>query len=319
MAKSKSDAYALITDQVLELLEKDLVPWRKPWKPADFPRSVRGHRYRGINVFLLAMKAQANGYSDPRWLTFKQARALAEKVGITETYDVTDPDTGEVTQKERIVGGVKKGEKSTVICFWKWIKRKDKETGEETRIPFLRYFKVFNVEQCENLGLKSYVSEADNGEHTPIEVCEAIVGGYKNGPTIKHGGDMACYRPKADSVSMPKPESFESPETYYSTMFHELGHSTGHESRLAREGVTDAQAFGSHEYSKEELCAEMTAAFLCGEAGIVTSTIENSAAYIKNWMKALKNDTKMVVSAGAQAQKAADLILGVEFKKNDED
>src|SRR5262249_5455877 len=120
-----------------------------------------------------------------------------------------------------------------------------------------------------------------------------------------------CYSPLADRVSMPRPESFSGPEEYYSTLFHELGHSTGHRSRLAREGVIDPKRFGSHEYSREELVAEMSAAFLAARCGIETWTLDNSASYVASWLRVLRKDSRMVVWAGGKAQKAADWILGV--------
>ena len=132
-------------------------------------------------------------------------------------------------------------------------------------------------------------------------------------PAIRHGLDRAFYSPAADSVGMPSPERFDTPENYYNVLFHELTHSTGHESRLNRKGVsgTDGQwaGFGSQSYSKEEMVAEMGAAFLCGQAGIVERTIDNSAAYLRSWLERLKNDCRLVVQAAAQAQKAADFIL----------
>ena len=136
-------------------------------------------------------------------------------------------------------------------------------------------------------------------------------------PVIRHGLDRAFYSPAADSVGMPSPERFETPENYYNVLFHELTHSTGHESRLNRKGVSgvgvERAAFGSQSYSKEELVAEMGAAFLCGRAGIVERTIDNSAAYVASWLERLKDDARLVVLAAAQAQKAADFILGRQY------
>ncbi len=127
------------------------------------------------------------------------------------------------------------------------------------------------------------------------------------------GGSRACYAPEYDRVRVPALERFEVPDQYYQTLFHELTHSTGHESRLKRPGIVDLAAFGSTEYAREELVAEMGAAFLCGEAGIVQDTIDNSAAYISNWLKRLKDDVRLVVTAAAQAQKAADFVLDRKY------
>jgi antirestriction protein ArdC len=138
-------------------------------------------------------------------------------------------------------------------------------------------------------------------------------------PAVKHGLAQAFYSPAGDFVGMPSSEQFRSGEDYYSVLFHELTHSTGHEIRLARKGVsgTDGQwsAFGSNPYAKEELVAEMGAAFLCGQAGIVERTLDNSAAYIASWLARLKDDPKLVVQAAAQAQKAADFILGAKHEE----
>ena len=150
-------------------------------------------------------------------------------------------------------------------------------------------------------------------EHSPIEEAERIVAGMPKRPEIRHGGGRACYSLSLDRVDMPQPETFRSGQDYYSVLFHELTHSTGHESRLNRKGVSASDgewsAFGSTPYAREELVAEMGAAFLSGHAGIVERTISNSAAYIQSWLQRLKDDARLVVQAAAQAQKAADYIL----------
>jgi antirestriction protein ArdC len=176
----------------------------------------------------------------------------------------------------------------------------------------LRYYSVFNVAQCD--GVTAPAIEGADGVHSPIETAEQIVAAMPRRPEIRHGLDRAFYSPASDSVGMPSPERFESPENYYNVLFHELTHSTGHESRLNRKGVSgvggERAAFGSQSYSKEELVAEMGAAFLCGRAGIVERIIDNSAAYVAAWLERLKDDAQLVVMAAAQAQKAADFILG---------
>jgi antirestriction protein ArdC len=198
--------------------------------------------------------------------------------------------------------------------FWKWIDGKDETTGEAKRIPFLRYYSVFNAVQCE--GIESLVPKPEGcrRDHNPIEAGERIVSAMPRRPEIKPGLDRAFYSPAGDYVSIPSPGQFKGGEDYYSVLFHELTHATGHESRLNRKGVgsTDGEwsAFGSTPYAKEELVAEMGAAFLCGQAGIVERTIDNSAAYVKSWLARLKDDRRLVVQAAAQAQKAADFILG---------
>lgn len=287
--------YQIITDQIIKRLEQGVIPWHKPWIGVDCPANLISKKeYKGINVFLLAVQ----NYSSPYWLTFNQCKQLG--------------------------GMVKKGAKSTMIVFWKLNKgyEIDKETGEKRSkmIPILRYYRVFNVEQCENINPDKIPEVNQNPDFEPLEVCEAVIDNMPNRPDIKHEESRAYYHPRFDFVNMPKRESFDTEAFYYSVLFHELGHSTGHKSRLDRPGITGGTYFGSCDYSKEELVAEMTAAFLCGHCQIEQQTIDNSAAYIKSWLKSLKNDPKMVVQAAAQAQKASDYILDkpIEERGHDE-
>lgn len=269
--------YSMITEKIQELLEKGEVPWRKTWSGGGMPKSLKsGKEYRGINVFLLACQQ----YENPYWLTLKQANERG--------------------------GKVKKGEKSTPIVFWNWTEREDKETGEIKNIPFLKYYRVFNVDQCE--GIDYPKPETPIKEFEPLTVAEKIVSDMPQRPPIEHKQQRAFYRPSEDKVNMPKPETFENREHYYATLFHELTHSTGHETRLNRKGITELTGFGSANYSREELVAEFGAAFLCGMTGIENVTIENQAAYIQGWLKVLKNDKKAIVLAAANAQKAVDFI-----------
>jgi antirestriction protein ArdC len=284
----KSDVYQVVTDRIVGLLEQGVVPWQKPWRGGEMlPRNLVSKReYRGVNVFLL----QAMSYQSPFWLTFNQAKELG--------------------------GFVKKGERSCPVVFWKWldVAAPDQPTGKKN-VPFLRYYSVFNVSQCDGIPLdKIPVLDGDKREHSPIEDAEQIVVNMPKKPQVQHGGGRACYSPSLDRVDMPQPETFRTGQDYYSVLFHELTHSTGHESRLNRKGVAGSEgewsAFGSTPYAREELVAEMGAAFLSGHAGIVERTIENSAAYVRSWLQRLKDDSKLVVQAAAQAQKAADFILG---------
>lgn len=278
----KVDPYDLVTGQIIAALEAGVVPWHKPWSASiDGPRSLStGKPYRGINVFVLDAARQRNGYDSRWWVTFNQARERG--------------------------GCVRKGEKGTPVVFWKFIERKDEAGAVTDRIPFLRYFTVFNLDQCDDVPAPT---EAEVAEFNAIEQCEQIVAGYISGPTIKHGGDRAYYSPSLDYIQMPKPEQFDTPEHYYGVVFHEQAHSTGHESRLARPGVTALGSFGDENYSREELIAEMTSAFVCGEAGIPVN-VQHHAGYIQSWLRALKGDKKLVVQAAGAAQKAADLIVG---------
>jgi len=273
--------YEIITEKIVEMLEAGEVPWHKPWV-TDHPKNLVSKKdYRGINVFLLA----SQNYASPYWVSYKQAKQLG--------------------------GNVKKGEKSTMVVFWKMQEVEDKATGEPKTIPILRYYRVFNVLQCEGIDERKIPMADPNPDFQPLEACEATIEAMQKRPDIRHEESKAYYHPIKDFVNMPKPESFQKEEFYYSVMFHELGHATGHKSRLDRKTIKEHAPFGSETYSKEELVAEMTAAYLCGHHGIEMETIGNSAAYIKSWLKALKNDVKMVVLAAAQAQKAADYILGV--------
>jgi antirestriction protein ArdC len=197
------------------------------------------------------------------------------------------------------------------VVFWKQLTVKDEDTGDERTVPLLRYYNVFNTQQCE--GVEAPASRP-LPEHDPIAEAEAVTAAMPDPPSIQHQGDRAAYVPALDVVMMPPRQQFQSPHGYYSTMFHELGHSTGHASRLAREAITNPDKFGSMDYGREELVAEMTAAFLCGATGILPATLDNSAAYVANWIATIKVDRKAVVVAAGAAQKAADSILGLSAR-----
>jgi len=277
--------HEIVNQRIMELLEQGTVPWRKTWNAAsNSPKNlVSKKEYRGINTFILA----TSSFSSPYWMTYKQAA-----------------DKG---------GHVIKGSKSTPVVFWKWIDRKDgdgadgEDTNSKGKIPILRLYNVFNMEQIE--GLEPPPATEIIRTFSPIETAQQIISGMPLRPDIHHGGNSASYSPMLDYVKLPVPEAFDSPEEYYSTAFHELSHATGHASRVGRKGILEPSYFGSHEYSKEELIAEMGAAFLCGHAGIEQRTIENSAAYIHGWLRSLKNDKKMLIMAAAQGQLASDFIL----------
>ena len=184
-------------------------------------------------------------------------------------------------------------------------KTETKADGTPKTFPLLKYYTVFNATQIEGIEFPAVPSRTGT-DFNPIATAEAVVAGFK-GPTIEHGYNRACYSSSTDVLKMPSPGSFDSPEHYYATLFHELGHATGHASRMNRKL---GNAFGSEDYSKEELIAEMTSAFLSAHCGIDNSTTEQSAAYLASWVKALKGDPKLVVTAASAAQRAANLILG---------
>ena len=286
---NKNVSYEVITDAIIAKLEKGQIPWEKPWHSEAPKNLVSKKSYRGINVFMLSLSE----YACPYWLTYRQAKGLG--------------------------GHVSKGEKSTPVVFWKWFENvtENAETGEAeiSRRPMLRYYRVFNLEQCEGIDsakVPTWGIDAER-EFTPIEAAEKIVDAMPQRPIVKHEGQRACYNVRSDVVTMPPHKLFKGDEEYYSTLFHELGHATGAEARLHRFNADENVFFGSTDYSKEELCAEMTAAFLCGDSGI-ERTIDNSAAYIKGWLKKLRSEKRLVVLAAAQAQKAADFIKGIKHE-----
>jgi len=278
------NAYEQITDRITGLLTQGSIPWRKPWTvQAGFPRNLVSKKpYRGINVFLL----HAMSYESPFWLTYRQARELG--------------------------GNVRKGEKACPVVFWKQLEVENEKTGETEKIPMLRFYYVFNASQCE--GLKNIPAPVESPLSAPTKPDE-IVAFMPKRPEIKHGMRASFYSPAEDIIAMPDRARFDDAAGYFATLFHELIHSTGHPSRLNRPTLTESAGFGSNPYCREELIAEMGAAFLCGQAGIAEQTLENSAAYVQNWLEALKNDKKLIVQAAAQAQKAADFILGVKHEE----
>ena len=273
-----SKSYDRITERIVNLLSQGTVPWHKPWQiKTGMPRNLISQKpYRGINVFLL----MAMNYESPNWLTLRQANAMG--------------------------GQIRPGEKSCPVVFWKPMKVKEKDTGEEKKIPFLRLYHVFNVAQC--TGLKN-IPPMDNSAFVETLPAE-IVARMPQPPVIQHGMALASYSPSKDVVNMPDRVRFDAEDNYHATLFHELVHATGHEKRLKRSGIAERNGFGSDPYGKEELIAEMGSAFLCGYAGIVDRTINSSAAYLEGWLKQLKQDKTLIVHAAAQAQKAADFILG---------
>lgn len=275
---SKKTVYDIVTERIQEKLKAGVVPWRQPWTNKGAVSWNNQRPYRGINVMLL---------NPGEYATFKQIQ-----------------ESG---------GKVKKGAKSSLVVFWKWITKENKETGEKTEFPYLRYYNVFEI-NTQTEGLKSKRKEK-TFEHDPIEEAEKIIQNYKNKPEIKFNGGKAYYKPSEDYISVPPLEDYSSKHEYYSTLFHESIHSTGHKKRLNRKGITESAGFGSEVYSKEELVAEIGAAMLCGVVGIDNHTIDNSASYINSWMRKLKEDSKLIVHAAAAAQKAADYIQGVKHEE----
>ena len=268
-----SKAYEKITDYIMAMLEDGVVPWQQPWVTRA-PISIRNRRYRGVNALILGLMP----YTDPRWLTFREA--------------------------QRRGGRVRKGERGVPVVFWNWQEREN-EDGVLARRPFARKNTLFNVEQVDDVEFTAL--EAVTHEQSSIEAAEAVIAGYRGAPTIEVRGQQAAYLPLKDEIRMPRQDQFASVDGYYSTLFHELGHSTGHDSRLAR-GIE--QQADQHSYGREELIAEFCSAFLCAETGIDPTRREQSAAYIAAWRTTIQADTRLVVQSAAAAQRAADFVLG---------
>lgn len=205
-----------------------------------------------------------------------------------------------------------------MVVFWKPYEKENEDTGEKEQHFVLRYYNVFHLSQCEGISPRWAVSIRQGSDLQPDMKAEAIVTGYVElkGITLRiMESDRAFYRPATDTVVVPQLSQYQNKAEYYSTLFHELTHSTGHQSRLNR--ITDVAAFGSHEYSREELTAELGAAFLVNHCGLETkSSFSNSAAYIQGWLSALKNDKRLLISAAGAAEKAVGLILGKEDKED---
>lgn len=273
------DIYAQITDRIIAALEQGVIPWDKPWVGGSSGciSYSTGKPYSLLNHILL-------GGVSGEYITFRQASLAG--------------------------GHVRKGEKSKFVVFWKPFAKENPDTGEEETHFVLRYYSVFHLSQVEGVDPRWAVVRPASGLK-PDAAADAIIQDYKDrsGITLRiTESDRAFYQPSTDTVVVPKLSQYQKQEEFYSTLFHELTHSTGHHSRLDR--ITDIAAFGDHEYSKEELCAELGAAFLVNHCGLETSSsFRNSAGYIQGWLSALKNDKRLIVSAAGQAEKAVNLIL----------
>ena len=282
------DVYQTITDRIIEQLEKQIVPWRKPWTEAGHPQNLLTKRpYTGINTWLLA----SLGYSQNYFLTWKQLKAVG--------------------------GSVKKGENGTMVVFWKRLPKERPDDEQEKVKSILRYYYVFNIAQCDHLP-EVFTIPYPPYTISQISACDEIIELMPNCPAIKHGKQAAFYDPLKDYINMPKQGSFATSESYYSTLFHELVHSTGHASRLNRREIVEPNKYGSEPYSIEELTAEIGACYLSSVAGIVNKEFDNSVAYIKGWIDLLRNDKRMIVYASGHAQKATDYILNVQSYGNNE-
>lgn len=307
--------YEIVAAHILAALDRGTIPWRKPWRNQDPDRNlVSGHLYRGVNRWLCA----ASSYPSPYWLTFRQATEMG--------------------------GGVRAGEKATPVVFWSRFTPSTKATrhtqaGEllpglestDTTTPtgprpgeistrqlrepiVLRYYHVFNLAQVDIPADKLPAMPPPPPPVDPIPAGEAAIGSFlPPAPTIAHGGSRAYYSPSQDAVQLPPRGLYASPQDYYHTAFHELAHATGHSTRLGRKGITEATAIAARgeTYAREELVAEMAASYVCGSVGLaVPAQLDNAAAYIAGWRQAIRSDPRCVTIAAAQAEHAADWIMG---------
>ena len=271
------DLYQTITNKIVCALESGIVPWIKPWKDgmgygtetAPF-NGFTGNNYNGVNILLLG----CSGYTSNVWLSFKQAALFG--------------------------GSVKKGEKGSIIVFWKRKMKIDKKTGEEKLSFVLLYHTVFNLEQCEGVD-EARIKRPKTGTRTDTTATEVAA---TLGANVQHGGNVACFVPALDVIRMPVQDTFASMAAHDATLYHELTHWTAPKSRLDRDL---SGRFGSESYAFEELVAELGSAFLCARAGI--EQVSQSAAYIQSWLKVLKGDKTAIYKASKLAQQAADFIM----------
>lgn len=288
MSHDHKDLYESVTNTIIAALEAGTPPWVCPWNgtqgsltPANLST---GRNYRGINVLLLNVQAMSRGYAHNRWMTFQQARALG--------------------------ACVRKGETGTGIVFFKMLERDDdsgrpaaNDDGPRKVIPLLRQFIVFNASQIDGLPEALTALPAPAEGWTAIASADAIL--ERSGAVIRHGGDRAFYRPSDDVIQLPPQAAFPQAESYYATALHELTHWSGHESRCHRTllGRQHIEA-----YAYEELVAELGSAFLCCHCGL--SGELQHASYIEAWLKALRNDKRLIFTAASMAQKATDFLIG---------
>lgn len=300
--KTNTNIYDQITSQIMKQLENGIVPWQKPWQNGTFMGCVshtNGKPYSLLNQWLLNGKAG-------EWLTYKQIQAEG--------------------------GRVKAGEKASTVVFWKYVNKVEERTKTKTttdasgnvveiedtfevvtgKFPILKGYAVFHIDQTEGIKPK-YENKANEYEHEAIEEAEVVIAGYVERDNLRlfvEDSDKAFYRPSTDEVHVPKMQQYKVCEEYYSTLFHELTHSTGHAKRLNRKEVAGVSFFGDENYSREELVAEIGAAFLCQTVGIkCEKAFNNSIAYLQGWLRALKNDKKLIVAAAAKAEAAVRYIL----------
>lgn len=277
------EVYEKVTNTMLELIDKGTMPWQVTWGNGLPINAISKKAYSGVNIWLLQASAIKHGFKSNTWLTYKQASQLG--------------------------GNVIRGSKGTFITYSSRIEKKEtKNKPEEEKEYFwlLKYYNVFNLEQCENIDVSKFTT-VEFSDNEIIENAEVLIKNYEDRPEITFTGNP-CFVPSTDVVMCPSIENFKTSSEYYSALFHELVHSTGHEKRLNRIKST---SFGSHEYSKEELVAEFGASYLRAISGINSDfSDKNSASYIDSWAKKLKSDPKLIMQGATLAMKAVDYMQG---------
>jgi antirestriction protein ArdC len=288
METDRKSIYAQVTERVIAELEQGRLPWVQPWDNAKcgctMPRNaVTGRRYSGINVLILWAQVVEQGYRSQQWLTYRQAQAAG--------------------------GSVRRGEKGIAVCYADRFTPKEEEARardedrEARQVAFLKRFTVFNVEQCEGLEACFTADPEPVSEEELTPIAHELIGA--TGATFRIGGSEAYYSPASDHVQVPPPHAFDDPINWYRTAFHELGHWTGHRSRLNRD---QRGSFGSPDYAREELVAEMASAFTCASLGIAPTV--RHADYVGAWLAVLREDERAIFRAAGAASKAADWLLG---------
>jgi antirestriction protein ArdC len=291
----REDVYTKVTNKIIAALEQGVRPWVKPWSAEHTagritrPLRHNGQAYRGINVLMLWGDAVEKGFVSPFWLTYKQAMEMK--------------------------ANVRKGEHgSTVVYADRFTKAGTDGKGQEVEeeIPFLKAYTVFNAEQVEGLPEHFYAQPANPLPLSErIASADAFVAAAK--AELRHGGNMAYYAPGPDRIQLPAFEAFRDAESYYATLLHELTHWTRHKSRLDRD--FGRKSFGDPGYAREELVAELGAAFLCADLGIAADPREDHAAYLGHWLEVLKDDKRAIFQAAAHAQKASDFLCNLQEKE----
>lgn len=292
---NKKDIYTRVTDKIIADLEQGKRTWLPRWDaghaagPVSRPLRQNGTPYRGMNVLLLWAESMEKGFVSPIWMTYKQAQELG--------------------------ANVKKGEKGSLVVYANTLsKTETDEDGEdiEKKIPFLKGYTVFNVEQVEGLPAHYYAQPV-----SPLPVAQRMETAEKfikaTGADIRYGGGSAFYAPGPDYVQVPHFETFKDKEGFYATVLHETVHWTKHKTRLDRN--FGQSKFGNEAYAREELVAELGAAFLCADLGITPEVREDHAPYVESWLKVLQNDPRAIFSAAAHAQRAADYLSGLQPKE----